>query len=86
MCIARVLRRQHERLAWALLALALAAWSTGDLIWTLWLDELAHPSFPSVADVAYLVMYPAMYASLWLLIRSRLRRARGSGLMAVLSG
>jgi two-component system cell cycle response regulator len=74
-CATRALRRRSDRLVWALMTFALVAWTAGDLLWTLWLDNVANPPYPSVADVAYLLMYPAVYAALMLLIRSRLRRA-----------
>jgi diguanylate cyclase (GGDEF)-like protein len=74
-CATRVLRRRDDRLAWGLMTFALVAWTGGDLLWTLWLDNLATAPYPSPADVAYLLMYPAVYAALMLLIRSRLRRA-----------
>lgn len=77
-CAARVVRRREHRPAWALMTLALACWSTGDLIWAVWLDDLARPPFPSAADGAYLIMYPLMYGALMLLIRSRLRHAAAS--------
>ena len=70
-CIARVVRRREQRLAWALMTLALALWSVGDLIWSVWLEHIPNPPSPSIADVAYLLMYPVMYAALMLLIRSR---------------
>lgn len=74
-CLARVLQRREQRLAWALVSFALVCWSVGDLLWAVWLDNLAKPPFPSAADLAYLLMYPAMYGSLMLLIRSRVRAA-----------
>jgi two-component system cell cycle response regulator len=74
MCATRVLRRREDRLAWGLMTFALVAWTAGDLLWTLWLDNLATPPYPSAADVAYLLMYPAVYGALMLLIRSRLQR------------
>jgi diguanylate cyclase (GGDEF)-like protein len=74
-CGARALRRGADRLAWTLMTAALVSWSAGDLLWTLWLDNLSNPPYPSIADAAYLFMYPAIYAALMLLIRSRLRRA-----------
>jgi two-component system cell cycle response regulator len=74
-CVARVLQRREQRLAWTLMTVSLACWSVGDLIWTLWLDSVSNPPFPSIADLFYLLMYPAMYASLMLLIRSRMRDA-----------
>ncbi len=63
--------RREDRWAWALIAFGLLTWTAGDLVWTLWLNNLANPPFPSIADPLYLAMYPAMYAALMLLIRSR---------------
>ena len=73
LCGARVLAVREDRRAWALMTVGLLAWTGGDLIWTLWLDNLANPPSPSIADGLYLAMYPAMYISWMLLIRSRLR-------------
>ncbi len=74
-CAARVAQRREQRLAWTLMTLALVCWSVGDLLWAVWLDNLASPPFPSAADVTYLLMYPAMYGALMVLIRSRNRKA-----------
>ena len=70
-CGARVWAKRDDRWAWALIAFGLLTWTAGDLVWTLWLDNLANPPYPSLADPLYLAMYPAMYASLMLLLRSR---------------
>jgi len=75
-CAARVWRRREDRWAWALVAFGVLTWSGGDLVWTLWLDNVANPPYPSVADWLYLAMYPAMYAALMLLIRSQGGRFR----------
>ncbi len=72
-CATRVLMRREDRWAWGFMTLGLLAWTGGDLVWAVWLDNLADPPTPSVADGLYLVMYPAMYVALMLLIRSRLR-------------
>lgn len=74
-CAARPITRREQRLAWSLMTVALAAWSIGDLLWAVWLDDLAHPPFPSPADAAYLLMYPCMYVALLAIMRSRLRDA-----------
>jgi diguanylate cyclase (GGDEF)-like protein len=74
-CIARVATRAEHRLTWTLLTVALTAWSIGDLLWAVWLDDLAAPPFPSAADAMYLIMYPCMYVGLMVLLRSRLRDA-----------
>ena len=75
-CIARVCTQRTHRLAWALVAFGMLAWTAGDLVWTVWLDDLADPPFPSLADPLYLAMYPAMYAAFMLLIGSRHGRFR----------
>ena len=72
-CAARVLRKRDDRTAWALMTIGLLAWTGGDVVWTVWLDYVANPPVPSVADVLYLAMYPAVYVAVMLLIRSRLR-------------
>lgn len=72
---ARVVLVRQERWAWGLMTFALAVWTGGDLVWTVWLNNLANPPYPSVADALYLAMYPAMYVGLMLLLRSRIRDA-----------
>jgi two-component system cell cycle response regulator len=74
-CVARVLQRREQRLAWTLMTVSLACWTVGDMLWTVWLDQIAHPPVPSIADAFYLLMYPAMYGSLMSLLRSRTRQA-----------
>jgi diguanylate cyclase (GGDEF)-like protein len=74
-CVARVLERREQRLAWTLMTVSLSCWTVGDMLWTAWLDQLAHPPVPSIADAFYLLMYPAMYGSLMSLLRSRTRQA-----------
>jgi two-component system cell cycle response regulator len=69
-CFARVLRRREDRLVWSLIALGLLAWTGGDLVWTVWLDNVANPPDPSVADALYLAWYPPVYVALVLMLRS----------------
>ncbi|HMG98341.1 MAG TPA: hypothetical protein VK546_05420, partial [Gaiellales bacterium] len=73
LCAARALRRRADRGAWLLISAALLAWTGGDLVWTLWLDNVANPPYPSLADALYLGFYPAMYVGLTLLMRSHFR-------------
>jgi diguanylate cyclase (GGDEF)-like protein len=72
-CVARVRQRREHRFAWILMTVSLACWSVGDLIWSVWLDYVANPPAPSVADIAYLLMYPAMYGALMAMMRARIR-------------
>jgi two-component system cell cycle response regulator len=73
LCGARALRRRGNRAAWLLISAALLAWTGGDFVWTIWLDNVANPPYPSIADALYLTLYPAMYAGLILLMRSHFR-------------
>ena len=72
-CVARVLQRQRDRGAWLLITAGLLAWTGGDFVWTIWLNNVANPPYPSIADPLYLAMYPAIYAALLLLMRSQFR-------------
>jgi diguanylate cyclase (GGDEF)-like protein len=74
-CAARAITFREDRLAWTLMTVGLLAWTAGDLTWALWLDNVADPPYPSIADVFYLSMYPAVYVAMMMLIRSRLRTA-----------
>jgi two-component system, cell cycle response regulator len=76
MCLLAAATRRRERGAWALIGLGLLLWSAGDLVWTLWLNNLENPPYPSVADGLYLGSYIAIYAGLLVLLRSRLRPIR----------
>ena len=73
LCVARAVRRHEDRTAWLLISAGLLAWTAGDFTWTIWLDNLANPPYPSLADGFYLSLYPAMYVGLTLLMRSNFR-------------
>ena len=61
-CALAARRRSAERRSWALLALAAASWTAGEVLWNI--DELVRGEelpFPSVADVFYLAaVVPAL--------------------------
>jgi two-component system, cell cycle response regulator len=73
-CAARAWTHRENRWAWGLIAFGLITWTGGDLVWTLWLNNVANPPYPSVADALYLGMYPSMYAAL--MLRMRAHRGR----------
>jgi diguanylate cyclase (GGDEF)-like protein len=73
MCLLAAATRRRERGAWTLIGLGLLLWSGADLVWTLWLNDLENPPYPSVADGLYLGSYIAIYAGLLVLLRARLR-------------
>ena len=61
---------KSERAAWAWLAVGVTAYSLGDLAW----QFNDYGAGPSIADVLYLLFYPASYIALLLLVRSRVSR------------
>jgi diguanylate cyclase (GGDEF)-like protein len=61
-----------ERLAWALLAVAIAGNAAGDIVYTLFVGDSG--PFPSIAEPFYLIFYPCAYVALLLLIRARATR------------
>jgi diguanylate cyclase (GGDEF)-like protein len=61
----------EERAAWLVMGIGLVAWAAGEVTWTLAYSGDPNPPYPSVADALYLTFYPASYASLLLLARSR---------------
>jgi two-component system cell cycle response regulator len=75
-CVLAAAVRRRERGAWALIGLGLLFWAGGDLVWTLWLNALDNPPYPSVADGLYLGSYIAIYSGLLVLLRARLRPIR----------
>jgi two-component system, cell cycle response regulator len=78
LCLASVPSRGHERRAWAAIGLGVLLWSGGDLTWTVWLDNLDNPPYPSIADGLYLGNYVSIYVGILLLLRQRVRPVRPS--------
>src|ERR1700722_8515267 len=69
-CFARGLR-DGERAAWFLIGLGVLAWTLGDIYWTVALETVANPPFPSLADAGYLGLYLPAFVGLGLLVRKR---------------
>jgi diguanylate cyclase (GGDEF)-like protein len=78
MCLLRAVAVQEERAAWLVMGLGLMAWAAGQVAWILVYTDDPTPPYPSVADVLCLAFYPASYASLLLLARSRTNSFRSS--------
>jgi diguanylate cyclase (GGDEF)-like protein len=62
-CIARLIARPADRVAWALIAGGLVAWAAADIYDTSVLSNLAEPPYPSLADAGWLAWYPACYVA-----------------------
>jgi two-component system, cell cycle response regulator len=70
------LRRTRERAAWVAIAGGLLLWAIADVLLTFWINNLADPPYPSVADGVYLANYVAVLVGIVLLLRSRVRPVR----------
>jgi hypothetical protein len=66
-----------------LICAGLLMWTVGDLVWTVWIENLATAPYPSIADVFYFAMYPAIYFGLVLIMRSQFSHA---GVTVLLDG
>jgi signal transduction histidine kinase/DNA-binding NarL/FixJ family response regulator len=73
LCALRALSVHTERVAWALMACAIACWATGEIYYDAFLAQSSGPQpIPSVADIFWLLFYIPAYLSVVSLIRSRL--------------
>jgi two-component system, cell cycle response regulator len=77
-CVTRAIGVREERAAWLVMGVGLVAWAAGEVTWTLVYSTDPNPPYPSAADVLYLTFYPASYASLLMLARSRTDSFRSS--------
>jgi two-component system, cell cycle response regulator len=88
-CLVRGVRVAEHRAAWAVMGVGLLSWAGAEIYNSFHLSKMEEPPYPSYSDALYIAFYPATYAALVLLIRSRLREARASlwldGLVAVLA-
>jgi two-component system cell cycle response regulator len=88
-CILRAIRVRRQRAPWALLGAGLLAWAAAEIYNSFYLASLEEPPYPSLSDALWLSFYPAAYGALALLVRERMREARGSlwldGLVAALA-
>ena len=71
LCGLRACGRRRDRLAWTLMAIALAFWAVGELYYDIVLAGYAVVPIPSISDIFWLAFYPPAYASLVLLVRAR---------------
>ncbi len=86
LCGWRSLAQRSCRWAWGALALSLAFFTAGSVLWTSTIQFWNPVPYPSPADVCFLVFYPLAYLGLGLLIRDHLpkgiRAAWSDGLIA----
>jgi hypothetical protein len=75
----RVIRVRKDRGPWTVIAAGLTLYTAGTLVWSLWLQNLAAPPFPSLSNALWLSMYPAAYVGLVWLARGEKREGAPAG-------
>jgi diguanylate cyclase (GGDEF)-like protein len=71
-CLARAWLIREERLPWLLLGIGLAFNAVGEVYYSVAFGDSGNPPIPSLADLFYLLYYPAAYAAFVLLARRRI--------------
>jgi two-component system cell cycle response regulator len=62
-----------ERAAWTVITIAMACWTFGEI----WYAAFKPETYPSPADLGFVLFYPLLYVGMVLLLRSRSRRIGG---------
>ncbi len=63
LCLARGVLVRRERSAWLCVGSGLAVWTSGNVVWWLWVRTYAPDAFPSVSDALWLGIYPFLYVA-----------------------
>ena len=66
-------RGRSDRAVWIWVGVAIAAWTAGDIYYTIFLDGKAVVPFPSLSDAGYLLFYPPVYIALVVLFHKEVR-------------
>jgi diguanylate cyclase (GGDEF)-like protein len=53
-----------SRASWAIFAVGISLYGLGNVLWAVWIQDLADPPIPSICDVLWLTLYPASYIGL----------------------
>jgi diguanylate cyclase (GGDEF)-like protein len=65
----------RDRGPWALIAIGVALYGAGNVLWSLWIEHIPNPPIPSLSDGFWLALYPASYVGLLWLARRSVRAA-----------
>jgi len=88
LCAWRAVSDRRQRLAWTAIALSLALFTVGAVLWTTTVQFWNPVPYPSISDVFFLLFYPAAYLGVGLLIRASAPSGSGTvwldGLIAAL--
>jgi diguanylate cyclase (GGDEF)-like protein len=69
----RAFRIAEARAPWVMIAVGISLYGAGNLVWSLWLGNLANPPIPSISDALWLALYPMSYVGIALLARHHWR-------------
>jgi diguanylate cyclase (GGDEF)-like protein len=75
----RAIRVSVKRWPWAVFALGLSLYGTGNVLWSFWIGDLRNPPFPSVSDALWLTLYPLSYTGIVGFARLRGQRTVPAG-------
>ncbi len=78
LCLARAALVPAQRRAWLAMGVGLAAWSAGEIHYSLYIEGVELPPYPSLGDYFFLAFYPASYVALLLLVPGGVRRYHAS--------
>ena len=73
-CLVRAMAFRDERGAWLALGAALVTDAAGEIYYSIAFGNSGNPPVPSLADLFYLLYYPATYVALIMLVRRRVHR------------
>ncbi|MDX6648456.1 MAG: hypothetical protein QOJ97_407 [Solirubrobacteraceae bacterium] len=73
LCLLRAVRGPGERAGWAWAGIGLTLYTLGEVSWVVLYADDANPPYPGPSDAFWLAWYPAIYISLVLLVRGRVR-------------
>jgi diguanylate cyclase (GGDEF)-like protein len=78
LCAWRAISQRRQRAAWAAIALSLAFYTTGTVIWTTITQYWTPVRYPTIDDGFFLLFYPAAFAGVALLVRAGTPRLSGT--------
>ena len=64
----------RDRRAWIWIGAGILSWTAGDIYWTVALETVKSPPYPSLADAGYLGFYLPVFVGIGLLVRDRVIR------------
>jgi diguanylate cyclase (GGDEF)-like protein len=78
LCLLRAVRGPGERAGWAWAGIGLTLYTLGEVSWVVLYADDANPPYPGPSDAFWLAWFPAIYISLVLLVRGRVRGFQAS--------